>query len=1097
MGGMYGQGRICFMKRRRPAYFVLTVLFLLAFFRSLAWGDPYSQRTIRVAFFDFPGYQSVDKTGRRSGYGYEFLQRLAVHAGWHYRYLGDGASYAEALDMLRRGEVDIVTSVSKTPEREKEFLFSKKSIGSNSTIFTVKAGNERVVEKDYATYNGLKVGMLEGNSKNANFERFAQEHNFSFQAVYFPGQDELMAALQDGRVDASVTGSLRLLKNEWLLDAFDTRPFYVCVRKERRDLMEQLDEAIDEMDLHEPSWKEVLHRAYYSTDLSNAIVLNAREREFLKRFHESGRSLRLLFNPERKPYCYFQDGRAKGILPAIFEVLAKKLSLKYEFIPVTTREEYYNVRKSGAPDVVLDFVSDYYLAEKEGYKIAGAYLPTNFARLTLDGFRGEIKRIAAIEHAAALNRYIASRYPNAEQITCATTKECVQALLDKKADATIFYVYIAERYVQADLRKRLSSVVLGGTSFSYAVSDKAEGGSCLLSLLHKGASSFTNKELDAITARELDFKHSDEFAMLVFLYRNPIYGIAGIVFILLFVFSVITLIMRGRNQRKLETKIIQATGALEAKTAELSSALEAADAANKAKTTFLNNMSHDIRTPMNAIIGYTALTSTHLDNKERALDYLSKITQASNHLLSLINDILDMSRIEAGKVTITERAENLADILQGLRNIIQSDIHAKRMELFIDIVDVVDEEIFCDKLRLNQILLNLTSNAIKFTPAGGTVSIRVTQKPARSAGRGIYEFQVSDTGIGMSPEFVKTVFAPFTMERSSTVSGIQGTGLGMAITKSIVDMMGGTIDVESERGKGTTFTVTLELRFSREHREMGSIAELKGIRGLVVDDDVICCQSVSKMLRQIGMRAEWALSGQEALARVAEAVELADLFEVYIVDWSMPELSGIETVRRIRKIVGGDSPIILMSAYDWTDIEREARQAGVTGFISKPLFASDLHRTLESSLGRAVQEPAAPAASAGGRFAGKRILLVEDNELNREIATEILREAGFDVESAENGRQACDMVRESPIGRYDLILMDIQMPIMDGYLAAREIRAMKEPRLANLPIIAMTANAFEEDREKALAAGMNGHLPKPIDVKAMFALFRDLFGAKE
>ena len=301
-----------------------------------------------------------------------------------------------------------------------------------------------------------------------------------------------------------------------------------------------------------------------------------------------------------------------------------------------------------------------------------------------------------------------------------------------------------------------------------------------------------------------------------------------------------------------------------------------------------------------------------------------------------------------------------------------------------------------------------------------------------------------------------------------------------------------------DQTKAFPFTVTLELRLAGAHQEMEPIAELNGFRGLVVDDDMVCCQSVSKMLRQIGMRAEWAPSGREAIARTNEAVDLGDPFEVYIVDWSMPELSGIETVRQIRRIVGEDSPIILMSAYDWSDIEQEARQAGVTGFISKPLFASDLHHTLERSLGRAEED--APAQKSAlppeESFAGKRILLAEDNELNREIAAEILQEAGFQVECAENGQQACDMVRQSQPGYYDLVLMDIQMPILDGYAATRIIRAMEDPALAGLPIIAMTANAFEEDRELALEAGMNGHLAKPIDLQKMMALLRELFSKK-
>lgn len=1089
------------MRKIRPICLILAALLYAASCFPVYAARPETEQPeiLKVGFFAFSGYHTIDEEGRRSGYGYEFLQRLAIHGGWSYEYVGYDDSYADALTMLQNGEVDIVTSVSKTPDREEEFLFSNQDIGVNSTIFTVKAGNQAIVEGDYATYDGITVGMLEGNSKNANFERFAREHAFSFQPVYFAGQDELSAALQDGSVDAAVTGSLRLLENEWLLDSFDASPFYICTRKDRADLMDRINAAINEMDLHDPNWREVLHETYYATDQSGSVILNAGERAFLEEHHASGVPLRLLVNPDQAPYCYFQDGQAQGILPSLFDILAQRLGLNYEYIPVRDQSEYYALRATGAADIVLDFAGDYYLAEEEGYKITVPYFHTNFGRLTLDGFSGTVNRLAVMERSDALDSLIAARYPEDAVTRYPSTSDCVQAVLDGEADAAILYSYTAEKYARQDVRNRLSVVVFGDTSLSYAVGNNVQGGRYLLSLLDKGADSFTDAELDAVMAREIDAGIEKDLSLTAFLYRNPLYSVLGVGVLFLLLFALAMLAVRTRNQKLLQKKITLATGELEQKTRELTQALQAADAANRAKTTFLNNMSHDIRTPMNAIIGYTALTTAHLENKERARDYLSKITQASSHLLSLINDVLDMSRIESGKVTITERPENLAKILQELRNIIQSDIHAKHLELFIDTVDVSDEEICCDKLRLNQILLNLTSNAIKFTPVGGTISVRVTQKASSRADRGLYEFQVSDTGIGMSPEFAKTVFDPFTREQTSTVSGIQGTGLGMAITKNIVDMMGGTIRVESEHGKGTVFTVSLELRFSAVHKEMAPIEELKDFRGLVVDDDMVCCQSVSKMLRQIGMRAEWALSGPEAIARTAEAVELTDPFEVYIVDWSMPELSGIETVREIRRIIGQDSPIILMSAYDWSDIESEARQAGVTGFVSKPLFASDLHHTLERSLGRSEEEnnKKEPAPHREESFAGKRILLAEDNELNREIASELLEEAGFLVECAEDGRQTCDMLLQSAPGYYNLILMDIQMPVMDGYAAARAIRAMEDPQLAGIPIIAMTANAFAEDREQALAAGMNGHLSKPIDLDRMMSLLRELFNAEQ
>ena len=1083
------------MKGMRPLCLALAVLLSVLSCRTVYAAETVTEQpeVLRVGFFAFSGYHDIDGDGRRSGYGYEFLQRLAIHGGWSYEYLGYEGSYADALEMLRQGQVDIVTSVSKTPEREEEFLFSAQSIGVNSTIFTVKAGNQDIVGGEYTTYDGIRVGMLEGNSKNENFERFARLRGFSFTPVYFADQDALTDALQSGQVDGAVTGSLRLLKDEWLLESFDASPFYICTRRDRADLMDRINAAVNEMDLHEPNWRDILHETYYATDRSGDIISNAGERAYLEELRASGRPLRVLFNPERAPYCYFQDGEARGILPAVFERLAGRLELPYEYVPVKDRGEYYELRAQGAADVVLDFTGDYYLAEEAGYKITVPYFQTGFGRLTLKDFDGPVERLAVMERDDAIGRLVQGRYSEDMLIRCTNAGECVREVLEGRADATILYAYTAEWYAQRDSRNRLAAVSFGNTSLSYGVGNNVPGGRYLLSLLDKGADSIDSAQLDAIISSEVEDSRRTEMTLTAFLYRYPAYGILGTALILLLLFSLALLAVRTRSQKRLQEKVARATAQLEAKTQELSQALQAADAANRAKTTFLNNMSHDIRTPMNAIIGYTALTSTHLDNRERAQDYLTKISQASSHLLSLINDVLDMSRIEAGKVTIEERPENLADILQGLRNIIQADIHAKHLELFIDTVDVTDEEIFCDRLRLNQILLNLTSNAIKFTPAGGSVSVHVTQKPSGKEDRGIYEFQVRDTGIGMSPEFAETVFDPFTRERNSTVSGIQGTGLGMAITKNIVDMMGGSIQVESRQGQGSTFTVSLELAFAARHRETEAITELKGLRGLVADDDLVSCQSVSKMLRQIGMRAEWTLSGREAVVRTAEAIELADPFEVYIVDWSMPDLSGVETVREIRKIVGDDSPIILMSAYDWSDIEEDARRAGVTGFISKPLFASDLHRALEKSLGHGGEAvPAKKPEPAEDPFSGRRILLAEDNELNREIAAELLGEAGLEVECAGDGREALDMVSRSAPGYYDLVLMDIQMPNMDGYEATRAIRGLADPALAQIPIIAMTANAFEEDKRRALEAGMNGHLAKPIDTARMLELLRKM-----
>ena len=512
----------------------------------------------------------------------------------------------------------------------------------------------------------------------------------------------------------------------------------------------------------------------------------------------------------------------------------------------------------------------------------------------------------------------------------------------------------------------------------------------------------------------------------------------------------------------------------------LSDAVAAAETANRAKSTFLSNMSHDIRTPMNAIIGFTTLALSNINDTERVKDYLGKTLASSNHLLSLINDVLDMSRIESGKIHLEEGEVNLSDVLHDFKTIVSGQIFAKQLELYMDVMDVTDEDVYCDKTRLNQILLNLLSNAIKFTPAGGTVSVRVRQLAGKVRGCGQYEFRIKDNGIGMSPEFAKKIFEPFERERTSTVSRIQGTGLGMAITKNIVDMMGGTIEVQTAQGKGTEFTVCVPMRAQTEQRPVEKITELEGLKALVVDDDFNTCDSVTKMLVKVGMRAEWTLSGKEAVLRARQSIEMSDAYHAYIIDWRLPDMNGIEVTRRIRSL-NDDTPIIILTAYDWSDIEVEAKAAGVTAFCAKPMFMSDLRETLMSALGQKQTDAAQgllPDKNAD--FKGKHILLVEDNELNREIAQEILREYGFLVDSAENGAVAVEKVSAAAPGSYDLVLMDVQMPIMDGYTATRQIRALDDPARAKLPILAMTANAFDEDRRNALESGMNGFLSKPI-----------------
>lgn len=514
-------------------------------------------------------------------------------------------------------------------------------------------------------------------------------------------------------------------------------------------------------------------------------------------------------------------------------------------------------------------------------------------------------------------------------------------------------------------------------------------------------------------------------------------------------------------------------------------ALVQANKANKAKSTFLSNMSHDIRTPMNAIVGFTSLAIEHIEQKNRVEDYLNKIMLSGNHLLNLLNDILDMSHIENNKMVLTESECSLSDIFHNLCDILQADVRAKHFNFTVNSIGIKNEKIICDKLRINQVLLNILSNSIKYTLDGGEITVTATEKADPSGDKSEYTFVIADTGIGMSEEFLQRIFEPFERERNTTLSGIQGTGLGMPITKKIVDMMEGTIDVKSKKGVGTEMTLVFTFPVVKDS-ESFDIPALKDSRALIVNGDQETCERISEILEQAGMRADWTMSEKNAVIRARQARENNDKFDVYIIDHS-EDINGIEIARKLRQEEYAADSIIILTAYDSTEIEDEIAEARITTLCRKPLFAADVRKALLSSIACSNKINSKQNVMRNGR-----ILLVEDNELNYEIAIAILSGAGYTVEYAENGQVAVEMVKKSQPGYYQVILMDIQMPIMNGFEASKEIRKLDNKELASIPILAMTANAFEEDKREALKCGMNGHIAKPIDVKNLFEVLDDI-----
>ncbi len=521
--------------------------------------------------------------------------------------------------------------------------------------------------------------------------------------------------------------------------------------------------------------------------------------------------------------------------------------------------------------------------------------------------------------------------------------------------------------------------------------------------------------------------------------------------------------------------------------ADLEVAREEALAATKAKSTFLSNMSHDIRTPMNAIVGMTAIAVTHINDKDQVLNCLKKITLSGKHLLGLINDVLDMSKIESGKMTLTAERISLQEVIEGVVGIVQTQVRAKGQNFNVHIDNISAEEVYCDSIRLNQVLLNLLSNAVKYTQEGGTVQLSLYQEDAPSEKGAAYvrtHIIVKDNGIGMSADFISQIFDSYVRADSMRVHKTEGAGLGMAITKYIVNAMEGSISVESEPDRGTEFHVVLDLERA-ELEEVDMV--LPAWKMLVVDDDEILCNTAVEALKSIGIQADWTQSGENAIEMVAKHYQTRDAYQIVLLDWKLPGMDGLAVARRIRRIVDTDMPIILISAYDWSELETEAKAAGINGFIAKPLFKSTLYYGLQKYM-----DPlkAQENAEVDKELSGRHILAAEDNELNWEILSELLTDMGMELEWAENGQLCVEKFQESEAGFYDAILMDVRMPIMNGYEATEKIRSLDRPDAQTIPIIAMTADAFSDDIKRCLDSGMNAHTAKPINLEEVIALLK-------
>ena len=1214
---------------KRALCLLLCFLFALSGLMAAGAAQPETNRTVRAGVFYFDGYHMEGEGGSLTGYGVEFLNLVSQYSHLNFSFVGYDRSWGDMLTMLEEGEIDVVTSARKTPEREEQFAFSL-PIGRNSTLLTVRADDTSRRTGDYASYDGMIIGLVPGSSQNESLAEFAGENGFTYRAREYEDAGQMAQALQTGEIDAILSSNLRKTENERTLDTIETAYFYAIVRKEDQDLLDEINYAIDQMNINEGDWTNILYYKYYGSVPASDLSFTQRELAYMEDVAAGRKQITVTSMGDRKPYSYVENGELKGILPDYFAGLMELAGLSYETVVPGGRAEYYALAENDGVDVVIDWRQDQlkdHELEHSGFYTA-AYLNTGVALVTRKDHSGAIRTLAV----ADLDGDIAVEQDligNAAVLNCQTRESALQAVLDGKADATYVYLYTAQSFVNNDPTASLQYSVINSLRFDFQMYVRKSCDHELITILNKCIAQMPDDVITQLIT-EYTAEQTGNITLEQYLRAHPEVLVALVLLAAAAIGVIIALYLRSqwnqkllntteRANRKLEEQLgIVSTlsrdyinvyrvnaktaatrpvkiagyvaaglkqnspqetlysdmiadylehrvfpedreymaGALAMETvceklqanpeysgsyralvdgevhtyqficaarlpedgsgwerdgvflvgfrnideivrreqeqkAVLETALAEAQRANTAKTTFLNSMSHDIRTPMNAVLGFASLAATHIDNQKQVEGYLGKILTSGKHLLSLINDILDMSRIESGKVKIEENEASLPEILHDLKTIVQADVKSKQLNFQMDTLDVTNETIICDKLRLSQVLLNVLSNAMKYTGPGGTVSVRIIQTDDAPEGYASYQFRIKDTGIGMSEEFLQHLFEPFERERTATVSGIQGTGLGLAITEKIVRMMNGSITVTSEEGKGSEFVISFCFRVQEEPADPQELAKLADLRALVVDDDTNACTGASKMLSTMGMRPDWTTRGEEAVIRAEFAQEQNDPFRVFLIDWLLPDLNGVETARRLRRIVGEDAIILLLTAYDWTDIETEAKEAGVTAFCSKPLFLSELRRALTASCKNAkAEEEPDPFASF---LAGKKILLVEDNELNQEIACTLLEEIGMVIDTADDGTEAVEAVQRAPAGTYDLILMDIQMPVMDGYAATRAIRALKEDAKAHIPIVAMTANAFEEDRQRAIDAGMDGYVPKPIDIPRMMETLKIIF----
>ncbi len=937
-------------KNKAIAALIIILTIIMTFAVPIRVSAQEQPKTIRVGYYENEVFQEGAKDGIvKSGYAYEYYLKLSEYTGWEYEYVY--GSFGDVYDMLLAGEVDVVAGLAYKEERKELIGYPDLPMGSETYNF-VKHETDTDITADPQTFNGKKIGVLDSAMVDT-LREYLDSHAIKAEVMAFSDYEELFSEFDSKNVDilaAEGDGAYGRDHAEVLFPFGDSN-YYLCVSRYRSDILSELDTAQNMLAADEPDYLNYLNHKYFPVSVSSR-AFSAAEKEWIDTHSE----IRIGCLENCLPYSDTgKSGSVTGLIKDLIPEIFNDLGLNKINVTYTGYKNYDDMIAAVQTDMIdaaFPVGGGLYYSEENGIYQSSPVISTTTELVYNNGYDNDTVSSFAVNRNNTIQYYyIITNYPDAKIISCDSIEECLEAVLSGKAGATTLDGMRATDILKNSRFRNLSHRNISRND-DRCIGVKI-GNEELLKLINRGIAVVGSEYAHNRAYRYTDELYNYGFTEALRDNAAVFIAIAGVITGLV-MFLLVRDIKRSRKElaiiEKSRLELEQANKELDENKDALSDALSAAEHANRAKTVFLNNMSHDIRTPMNAIIGFTALADSHIDNKEKVRDYLGKISVSSQHLLSLINDVLDMSRIESGKVLINASEAHLTDVINDICTIVHANISSKQLNFNIDTNDIIHDDIFVDKLRLQQVLLNILSNAVKFTPTGGMISLKVIEKQLTDNKTAWFEFRIKDNGIGMSEEFRNMIFDAFTREQTSTVSGIQGTGLGMAITKKIVDMMGGTISVNSEEGSGSEFIVYLP------------------------------CRIVDKV-----------------------------------------------------------------SEDDGTD-----KNKGDTVSIHD--------------------------------IKGKTVLIAEDNELNQMIAKAILEEMGLTVDIAENGESAVRKITEADAGHYSIVLMDIQMPVIDGYEAAKRIRSLKDEGKADIPIVAVTANAFEEDKKLALSVGMNGHLAKPYDI---------------